>query len=163
MAVQAPLHLQGVLGVHEGHLIHASVTTFATYAFIYVNAVVEIHEIRKIVHARPLQRLAGAEAIAYWLQQIGVGPDLRVAIHAGLGRRDSGKVRLLYGRVAIAAVEPQSRNVVLMAEWDWLVGSNVLPRHVRRPLQLEQRRANRGKQKDHAQYAGARQCVRTAM
>src|SRR5580704_8542603 len=91
MATQAPLHLQRLLLIHERHLVDWTVTGVATYAFIDMNAVIEIDEVRKLVHPRPLQRLAGTEAGANWLEQRRVGPDLRVAVHASLGRRNSGE------------------------------------------------------------------------
>src|SRR5215471_7991317 len=54
MAVQAPFHLQRVLLIHERHLVHGTMTTGAPYTFIYMNAVVEVDEVREIVDARPL-------------------------------------------------------------------------------------------------------------
>src|ERR1035437_3230633 len=85
-----------------------------------MNAVIEINEVGELVHARPLQRLPGFVAGAHRLEELGVGPDLRVAVHARLGRRDAGEARGLDRGVAIAAVDAEPGHVVLMAEREWL-------------------------------------------
>jgi hypothetical protein len=46
MAVHAPVHIKRVHAVHERHLIHLPVTGRAAHAFVDVNAVVEINEVR---------------------------------------------------------------------------------------------------------------------
>jgi len=46
MAVEAPLHQQGVGLKNQRHLVNFSVTRRAANAFIDMNAVIEIHEIR---------------------------------------------------------------------------------------------------------------------
>src|SRR5205085_466321 len=56
MAVQAPLHLQGRIVVHQRHAIHGPVTGVATYSFVDVNAVIEVNKVRQIVDASPNQR-----------------------------------------------------------------------------------------------------------
>ena len=61
VAFQAPLHVEGVYLPHQGHLIHLAVTGYASDALPDVDAVIEIGEIRKVVHSRPLQRLPGPE------------------------------------------------------------------------------------------------------
>ena len=76
MAFQAPLHLQRILLVHQRHLVDRAVTGVAADSFIDMNTVVEKNEVGELVHAGPLQALAGAIAGADWLQQLGVGPDL---------------------------------------------------------------------------------------
>ena len=89
MASQAPFHLQTFLLVHDRHLIDRAVAGIAANALGDVNAVIEIDEVGELVDSRPLQRFAGAVAGADRLEQLGVGPDLRVAVHAGLRRRNS--------------------------------------------------------------------------
>jgi hypothetical protein len=64
----------------------------AAYTLADVNAVIKINEIRKIIDAIPDQRLSGAIAFPNWLKQWRSHPDLRVAIHARLGRRNSGEM-----------------------------------------------------------------------
>src|ERR1044071_1474602 len=85
MAVQAPLHLQGVLFIHQRHFVHRAVATEAAHALVDVNAVIEVHKIGQVMHPRPLQRLAAGKAIAHRRQHGCVGPYLRMAVHAGLG------------------------------------------------------------------------------
>jgi hypothetical protein len=84
--------------------------------FINVDAVIEIDKIRQLINARPFQRLSGAVTFADRLQIGGVGPNLRVAIHAGLGRRNAGKARSFNRSMTITAIDAESGDVMLMAE-----------------------------------------------
>lgn len=120
MASQAPLHLQGFRLVHQGHLVDRAVAGVAADALGDVNAVIEINEVGELVDAGPLQRFAGAVAGANGLKELGVGPDLRVAVHARLGRRDSGEAGGLDRGVTVAAVDAESGDMMLMAERDGL-------------------------------------------
>src|SRR3954453_12239269 len=117
MTPQTPLHLQRLRLVHQRHLIDGAVTRVATKSLGHMDAVIEEDEIRDLIHTRPLQRLAGAVAGPYWFEQLGIGPDLRVAVHAGLRRRNSGKARGLNRRVAVAAINAEAGHVMLVAEW----------------------------------------------
>lgn len=65
--------------------------------------------------------------------------------------------------MAITAVETQTGNMVLMTEWDWLVRSDVLIGHIGRALELKQRGAHRGQQKNRSQNAGPGQGICTAV
>src|ERR1035438_5062295 len=55
MTVQTPFHLQRVGRVGQRHLVHRPVATRTTNAFIDMNAVVEINEVRKVVDPGPDQ------------------------------------------------------------------------------------------------------------
>jgi len=68
---------------------------FHSPRLFHVNAVVEINVIGKIVNLGPLDRLIRSEAFPYGLQRRTVDPDLRVAVHARLGRRNHCPVRVL--------------------------------------------------------------------
>ena len=161
MAVQAPLHLQRVFLVHERHLVDRAVTTKAANTFVYVNTVIEIDKIREIMDPRPLDGSAAAEAVAYRFQHGRIGPDQGMTIHAGLGRRDSRKAGLLNRSVAVTAVQAQAGDVVLVAEGDGLLRRDVLPGHIRRALQFQQRRSHPGKKKNNNKNArpGERICT----
>src|SRR5262249_5004902 len=65
-----------------------------------------------------------------------VGEDLRVAVHARLGRRDAGKRRVLDRRVAVAAVDAVTRDVPFVAELNWLFARDVHVGHPRRAAHL---------------------------
>ena len=54
-------------------------------AFFYVNAVIEVDKVRKIVNANPFDRLATAKARPHWFEVRTVGPDLFVTVHARRG------------------------------------------------------------------------------
>ena len=58
MAVQAPLHLQRVLRIHQRHLVHAPMAGGAANPLVHVNRVVEENKIRQVVHLDPRNRLA---------------------------------------------------------------------------------------------------------
>ena len=86
MAAKAPVHVERVHFVHQGHLVHLAVASGTSHALVDVNAVVEIDKVGEIMYACPGDRLAARPAIANGLGDVDVIPDLRVARHAGLGR-----------------------------------------------------------------------------
>ena len=135
----------------------------AADAFVHVDAVVEIDKIRQVVHPHPLQRFSRAIALPHRLQHGRARPYLPVAVHAGLGRRDAGKIGILDGGVAVAAVNAHAAHVVLMAEGRVLHPRLVLPGHVLRALQLGQHRAQRHQHKKQTQDRHPRQRIGTAM
>ena len=138
MAVETEFHLQRCGLIHQRHLIDRAVAIVAAYSLIDVNAVIEIDKIRKLVHAHPLQRFSAAVALANGLKIGRIGPDLGVAVDAGLRRRNSGKTGLLDRRMAIAAIDSEPGHVMLMAERNRLIFALPCLRDVGRPLQLEQ-------------------------
>src|SRR5437879_5466424 len=84
MAIQTPFHLQLVGLISQWQLIDVAVTRLATYPFIDVDRMAEINEVREIVNAGPDQGLVITEAGADRLKQRSAGPNLRMAVHAGL-------------------------------------------------------------------------------
>jgi hypothetical protein len=91
VTVQAPLHLERLCFVDLWHLIYAPVTTRASYSLVDMNAVVEVHEIGKVVNSNPLNRLTAPVTLTYRLERRTVDPDLRVAAHAGMRWRYTGE------------------------------------------------------------------------
>jgi len=81
-----------------------------------VNAVIEIDVVGKVVDSRPLNRLACARALSDRLQVRTVRPYLRVAVHAGLRRRNSRRSGSLNRSMTIAAINAVVSGMVLMAE-----------------------------------------------
>ena len=82
-----------------------------------MDAVIEVDKIRKVMDTEPFDRFVRAIAITNGLKNRGLGPDLRVAGHAGLDRRNPGKSCLLYRDMTVAAIDPEPVDVMLMAEW----------------------------------------------
>src|SRR5688500_12036525 len=121
VALEAPFHLQRALLPHERHPIDLPVTGGAPDALVHMDAVIEEHEVWEIVDARPTNRCVSGEAGANRLQVRAIGEDLRVAVHARLGRRDPGETGLFDRRVAIAAVDTVAGHVALVAELDGLL------------------------------------------
>jgi hypothetical protein len=62
MAIDAPLHVERLSSPHQWHRIHATMTGHTSDPFRDVNAVIEVNEIREIVHPIPSNGLAGAKA-----------------------------------------------------------------------------------------------------
>jgi hypothetical protein len=116
VAVEAPFHLQRRLLDHQRHAIDAAVARFTADALADVDAVIEVDEVRQIVHADPVERLVVAEAGAHRLEVRAGVPDLRVAVDAGLGRRNAGRGRDLNRGMAIATLDANAAGVVLVAE-----------------------------------------------
>ncbi len=136
MAVQAPLHLQRHVLVHQRHLVDTAMAALAAYPFVDMDAVIEIDEVRKIMNTCPLDRDAVAIARAHRLEHLRIGPDLRMAAHTGLGRGKPRKPVLLDRCMAVATVDPQTTHMMLMAEWHRLIADNALLRHIRRAVDL---------------------------
>ncbi len=132
VALNAPPHLHRRALVHEGHLIDAAVARFTTNTLFHVDAVVEVDVVGKIVNFGPLNGLIGTVALADRFQRGAVDPDLRVAVHAGLGGRHHGMLRILNARVAVAAFNAHRADVVGMAERDRLFAGIALPRGITR-------------------------------
>ena len=128
-----------------------------------MDLVAEVHVIGKIVHARPNQRLVGAIAFANGFEIVGVGPNLRVAVHAGLGRGYACEARFLDGGVTVLTLNAESGDVVLMAEWDRLLRAHTLIGPIRRALQLVGGQSKHDQQQSHEHQADPRKRVRAAM
>jgi len=136
VALETPAHLKAIGLPHERHLIHTSVAAFAADSLIDVNAVVEIHKVRQIVHARPSQGIARAVTGADRFQRGAGVPDLRMAIDAGLGGRNISEAGFLHGSVAIAAIEAEGADMVGVAERHGLIARLFLARLIRPAVQL---------------------------
>src|SRR5262245_49826147 len=113
-----------------------------------VDAVVEIRKIRQIVDARPAKRLVIAEAGPHRFENGCIGPELRVAIHAGLGGRNVGKRRLFDAGVAVPAVDAFASDMVCVAELKRLLDEGALVRVVSGEVQHRHDAAEGGG--DHA-------------
>ena len=163
MTIQAPRHLQCRLLIHEWHGVHRPVAHVATDSLGDMNAVVKKHEVGKRVDSRPLQRLARTIAGAYGLEQGCIGPDLRVAVHAGFGRRNSGETGVLDRGMAIATVNAESGDVMLMAEWNRLRLPHTFVGHVRRALYGVPYPNQSGHDENGAENSSAGQRIRAAM
>src|SRR5437764_3962131 len=163
MTIQAPRHLQCRLLIHEWHGVHRSVAHIAADTLGDVNTVVKEYEVRQRVNARPLERFPRAITGAYGLEQGCIGPDLRVAVHAGFGRRNSGETRVLDRGMAIATVNAESGDVMLMAEWNRLRLPHTFVGHVRRALDGVPYPNQRGHDENGAENSSAGQRIRAAM
>jgi hypothetical protein len=123
---KTPAHFKRILLVGKRHLVDAAMAGFAAHALLHMDAVIEVDKIGKIVNSHPGDRLIGPIAGANHFQLRTVGPDLRVAIHTSLGRRDVGKPGIFDGGVTVAAIDTHGANMVRMAELDGLHAGHAL-------------------------------------
>ena len=156
MAVKAPFHLQRRLLDHQRHAIDAAVARFTADALPDVDAVIEVNEVRQIVHAHPVERLVVAEAGAHRLEIRAGVPDLRVTVDARLGRRDAGRRRDLNRGMAIATLDADAAGVVLVAELDRLFDELISVGDEIGPLQREDDPAEAEDQENDRNQAGFR-------
>ena len=78
MTIEAPPHVKRLLLPGDRHLIDPPVTSDASDAFVYMNTVIEIHVVRKIINAGPLDWVAGLKTVSDRFQHRRVLPDLRM-------------------------------------------------------------------------------------
>jgi hypothetical protein len=153
MTFEAPFHIQRRHLISQRHQIDSPVTSRTPDAFVHVNAVIEIDKIGKVVNSRPLDRLARAPALSDRFQIRAVCPDLRMAIHAGPGRRNPGEGEPLNSSVTIAAIYSVVANVMLMTELNrlfaWDIGLSVIGRAV----EFEQQPDGYSEEEDRAEDA----------
>src|SRR5215210_578295 len=160
---QAPLHLERRLLVHQRHAVHPPMAGRAADSLRDMDAVVEVDEIGQVVHAGPFDRHVVGVARPHRLEQVRVRPDLLVAVHADLGGRDPREARLLDGRMAVAAVDPEARHVMLMAERHGLLEDHTLPRGVWRPEERRERPSEESQEEDRPEDADLGDRVRAAV
>ena len=64
MAFEAPLHVERLVLPGQRHAIDTPMASGTANSFLNVNAVIEINEIREVMHTIPLQRCLDREAFA---------------------------------------------------------------------------------------------------
>jgi len=121
MTFEAPFHVERGNLISQRHEINASVTGRAADTLVDVNAVIEISEVGEIVHSGPLDRLSRPPTLADGFQVGAIGPDLRVAVHAGLGRGYACEAEFLNGRVTVAAIYAVIADMMFVAELNRLL------------------------------------------
>ena len=163
MAIQTPFHVERLRLPCQRHLVDAPVTGFASHSFMYVDAVIEVDEIRYVVDPNPQDRPVVTKARSNRLEHRAVRPYLFVAVHARLCRRDSGKSGLFNGGVAIPAVYADAGHVVFVAEGHRLFSHDILLSYIRRPDDTAPCPYRDHHQEHAAEDREARNCVRAAV
>lgn len=121
MAIQTPFHIKRVGFPRQRHLIHLPMARRAANAVVHVHAVVKKDKIGRLIDTVPHQRAVVDEAIAY-RREHGCGlPYLRMTRHARFSWRHAGESGLFDTCVAVAAIQTQPKNVMLMAERNRLI------------------------------------------
>lgn len=153
VASDTPFHLERVFLKNNRHIIDLSVARRATDALGDMDTMVEIHVFRQFMNSFPFDRLIVAKTCSDRLQIRAVGPDLAVAVHAGLGRRHPGGCGRLDRLMTISAVNAVVAYVVLMTELHRLLNLQISPGEIRRPCDLricEKRRSRQNNDRKHA-------------
>src|SRR5882762_1956897 len=117
MTFETPAHIKGLAAPGDIHFRNGAVASRAADTLRYVNAVIEVNEVRHSVHARPGNRFSAAIARAHGFEHRGIRPNLRMTGHAGLRCRHPGRGRHFHGRMAIPAIQTKFPHVVFVAEW----------------------------------------------
>ena len=159
MTLQAPFHLQRLCLIDDRHLIDLAMTCRAAHAFIHVNRMIEVGEVRQVMHAHPFKRLAGLEARPYRLEVRTVRPNLLVAAHANCGRRNSGGRGSLNRRMTVTAIDAVVADMVLVTELNWLLAFDVRASVPARAVNLGGDKECRNQNEDRAEDRGARQII----
>jgi hypothetical protein len=98
------------------HLVHAAVAALAADPLGEMDAVVEVDEVRQIVHALPHDRRPRAVALAHRREHAALVPDLPMAVHAHVRGWDPRERAVLDAGVAVPAVDAVVGDVVLVTE-----------------------------------------------
>src|SRR6476646_2320516 len=117
MAVEAELHGKRPGALSQRHLVDAAVTFDAADALGNVYVVTEEHIIREHGHAIPFQRNIAGKAFTHGCEHRRAGPDLRMAGHASVRRRQTGMRSFGDRGVAVAAVDAELAIVMAVAKW----------------------------------------------
>jgi len=95
VAVETESHGETARLAHQRHRLDVTVAARASDTFGNMDSVVEIDIVGQIIDAMPDEWRVRCEAVPDRCQQSCIGPDLRVAGHAGIGRRQPGIGRRL--------------------------------------------------------------------
>src|ERR1022692_1288798 len=138
-------------------------TRRASHALVDVNTVIEIDKIGDLVYAIPFNRAVAAETGAHRLERRRIGPNLGMASHAGLGRRNPREGGGFHRRVAEAAIDAQSADVMLVAERHRLFLGHVDLRVKSRANQQGRNSSQTGKDEHRSEDTNLGESIRAAM
>src|SRR5205823_2460982 len=117
----------------------------------------------KLMDAIPRQRFAAPIALAHRLEHRTVRPNLRVAVHADLARRNARECRCLDGRMAVTAIDAKAGDMMLMAEGNRLSAHDAGAGGVIGANELGPGPAHAGDDKNAAEDAHLRQRIEASM
>jgi hypothetical protein len=127
VTVHTPLHIERIGFPGQRHLVHTPMTGLTTHSLGDVDAVVEVHKVRHIVHPDPLDGLARTEAFPDWFEHGALVPDLAVTGHTGFGGGNIGEGRLIHRHMTVTAVYAIVYDMMLVAERDRLLNGIINP------------------------------------
>jgi hypothetical protein len=121
VTVEAEAHREAMHLVQQRHLVDLAMTLGTVHALRDVDGVIEIHVVRQLVDSMPDERPIGCETVTHRREDRCVGPDLRMAGHAGISRRHACIAGCFDCGVTEATVDPQATDVMAVAEWNGLL------------------------------------------
>lgn len=145
MTVETELHRERPLLVYERHAFDVAVTARASDAGRDVHGMIEVHEVRHVVHSVPANGFSAEVARAHGRELWAVRPDLRMTTHADLGARHTSVRRAFGFAVAIEADDTVVLYVMTMIELYGLFDDELAVLIVRRSdVEHESDRGQRG-------------------
>ena len=114
MALQTPAHAKHFFLLNYFHLSNIAVTGDTANSGVYMNAVIKIGEIRKVVNPSPFQRFFVFSTVAYQLKLFRILLNQGMTVHAGCCWRNVGGSSKFNSSVTVAAVDAQISGMKLM-------------------------------------------------
>ena len=114
MTFQAPAHVERLAELDHFHFRDIAVTRNTTHPGIDMGRVIEVSIVRKVVHANPLDRLAGHKTRPHQRQAVTVRVDHVVAVHTGSRRWNIGMSLTLNTGMTVAAIDSEITSVYPM-------------------------------------------------
>jgi hypothetical protein len=153
VASDTPLHLKRIDLPDRRHEIDPAVAGRATNTLFHVDAVIEIDKVGEVMNTRPLERLIVLPACTNRLEISARRKQLRVAIHARLGRRQACARCNLDRRMTVTAIETIITYVMFVGELDRLLSRHERTRHIRGSVYLGCSPKDRPNQKEWPENA----------
>jgi hypothetical protein len=150
VAIETKAHRQTGDLINSAHLVHSTVATHATDSLVGMNGVIEVDEIRDVVHTIPRNGRPGKIASSHRFEQRALAPNLIMATHTQFRAGNAGRSRRCGGRMAIKAIDSIILDVMAMIEFDWLINRIELPSPAWR-AHPNHRRGNGADDPEHAE------------
>ena len=122
MTFQTPAHRERLRLEDHFHLVYTTVTAFAAYTVVGMHGMAELGVVRELVNLDPLDGLASGPAFTNRKQLERLGPDLAMAVHTRLRRRDIRVRRVFHIRVAVLATDTQLTSMEPVTVFNRLLG-----------------------------------------
>jgi len=123
VAVQTPLHAEGLGLIDHAHLIDGAMAAIAAHTTVHMDGVVEVGVVGQTVNLHPGNRLAGLPAFTHGSEARAIGKDLALSMTVNTGLRGR-KIRVgghFDEAMAVAAIHPKLLDMQGVGEGHGLV------------------------------------------